>query len=219
MVNILFDCPNEAEFLPELREFIPRTARVTVLALSYYDDYIFDAASWRHHYGEGGRGYDEILATFTPFGISPDRIEFVDYFSDTKSSATEKIRSADILYFTGGLPDRMMERIIDMDILDALKLHTGTVMGYSAGAVIQLGEYHLSPDSDYSEFGYYRGLGYLDGLYLEVHYEGRATQDESIERVLRERDCPLFVFPTAKGGIVVTEDGTRAIGDVKLYMG
>ena len=45
-------------------------------------------------------------------------------------------------------------------------------MGYSAGALVQLAEYHLSPDTDYPRFTYQKGILYVYLFYLEVHYEG-----------------------------------------------
>ena len=217
MVNILFDCPNEGEFYEELKEYIPR-GRVCVVALSYYDDAVYDAGSWQRVHGAGGGIYEETVRSFAVFGIPREDISFINYFTDTREEAEAKIAAADILYFPGGLPDRMMDRITDMGIEGALRAHRGLVMGYSAGAVIQLDSYHLSPDADYPAFGYYRGLGYLSGFAIEVHYEGRPTQDASVSRVLAEQRLPVYVTHTAKGGIVVTEDGIRRIGEVDLHL-
>lgn len=218
MTNILFDCPNEGDFYEDLKDYIPRGARVCVVALSYYDDAVYDAASWARVHGAGGGIYEETVTAFAAYGIPSENISFIDYFTDKKESAEEKIAAADILYFPGGLPDRMMERIEEMGIAPALRAHNGLVMGYSAGAVIQLDRYHLSPDADYPAFGYYRGLGYLSGFAIEVHYEGRPSQDASIARVLAEQKIPVYVTHTGKGGIIVTSEGMCRIGKVDLHL-
>jgi hypothetical protein len=217
MTNILFDCPNEGDFYEELKEYIPADGRVCVVALSYYDDAVYDAESWGRIHGPGGGIYEETVAAFATYGIPKESITFINYFSDTKTEAEAKIAAANILYFPGGLPDRMMERIEEMNIAPALQAHRGLVMGYSAGAVIQLDRYHLTPDADYSEFGYYHGLGYLSGFAIEVHYEGRVEQDASIARVCAERGLPVYVTHTGKGGIVVTNSGIRTVGKVDIY--
>jgi hypothetical protein len=111
----------------------------------------------------------------------------------------------------------MMDRIIDFELVDVLKKFDGVVVGYSAGAVIQLNEYHLYPDGDYDDFGYYDGLGYLDGFYLEVHYEYKPEQDESIRRALTERSLPVYVTHTRLGGLVVEGGKIKTIGKVDLY--
>ena len=146
-----------------------------------------------------------------------NNITFVNYFEDTKESAKQKIENADILYFTGGLPDRMMDRIKEFDLVDMVRKHNGIVMGYSAGALIQLSEYHLSPDKDYKEFQYYDGLGYLDDFYLEVHYENTKIQNEAIERVLSERGKKVYATAFMSGGIIVDNGNIKLIGDVKTF--
>ena len=217
MVNILFDCPNTQDFSLELAQYFNKNDKVAVVALSYYDDYVYDAESWERVYGVGGNCYFETVDGLAPFGIKPENISFINYFKDSKESARKKISEADVIYFTGGLPDRMMERIIDLDIYDALLAHSGVVMGYSAGAVIQLREYHLYPDGDYTDYGYYTGLPYLEGFGIEVHYEFKPEQDESIKRFLAERGLTVYVTHTAKGGIVVKDGSVRIIGTVDIY--
>ena len=218
MVNILFDCPNVDDFRDVLGQYFTPDDRVAVVALSYYDDFVYDAESWQQVYGKGiGRCYFETVEPLGALGIPEENISFINYFSDTREEAIAKIEAASVIYFTGGLPDRMMDRIVDMGIEDALRKKDGVIMGYSAGAVIQLSTYHLSPDDDYSEFGYYRGLGYLDSLSLEVHYEGRPTQDDAIRRVLRERNLPTYATHTRCGGVIVDDGKILTVGKVDVY--
>lgn len=218
MVNILFDCPNLDDFKEELREYFSEGSRVAVVALSFYDDYVYDAVSWEKVYGRGiGSCYFETVDALAAFGVREENVTFINYFTDTHESALEKIKNANVVYFTGGLPDRMMDRILQLDLFGALRDFDGVVVGYSAGAVIQLAEYHLYPDGDYEDFGYYGGLGYLDNFYLEVHYEFKPEQDESVRRVLMERDLPVYVTHTRGGGVVVDNGKIKVIGKVDLY--
>ncbi len=217
MVNILFDCPNIDDFREELCECLRPGMKVAVAALSFYDDYVNTPERWESVYGEGGRDYVEITDSLAVFGIKREDISFINYFTDTTESATGKIIDADAVYFTGGLPDRMMDRIREMGLCNVLSRFDGVVLGYSAGAVIQLDEYHLSPDADYPEFGYYEGLGYLSGFHIEVHYEHKPTQDEAIKRVLAERGGTVYVTHTRGGGVVVHGDHVEIIGRVDVY--
>ena len=163
--------------------------------------------------------YGGITGGFAAYGILEEQITFLDYFRDTKESAAEKAEQADILYYLGGLPDRMLDRIEEFGLTEALLRHRGVVMGYSAGAVIQLAEYHLSPDEDYPEFAYHRGLPYLKDFYLEVHYEGTEVQEDSIRRVLAERGKPVYATALRAGAIIVEEGKVRTIGRVERFGG
>lgn len=215
MINILFDCPNEQNFISELKPYVKSGSKVVVVAFSYYDDFVFDSASWKKVYGKGGVCYEETVNSLRPYGIKENDIYFINFFERDLKTATQKIKRADVVYFTGGLPDKMMQRIKIFGIFDALKKFNGTVMGYSAGAVIQLKRYHLSPDGDYPAFGYYEGLGYVDGFFMEVHYENKPEQNESIDKVLAENKNPLYVSPTAGGGLIVS--GGKIITVGKTY--
>ena len=217
MVNVLFDCPNLDDFYEDLKDYFSPEQKVAVVAFSFYDDYVTDAASWERVYGKGvGRCYFETVEPLGAFGIPEENITFINYFTDTKESAAQKVKEADVIYFTGGLPDRMMDRIREFDLCDLLLAHKGVIVGYSAGAVIQLGQYHLSPDNDYPAFDYYRGLPYLNGFSLEVHYEHKPWQDESVRRVVSEKQIPVYVLHTAKGGIVVENGRVKTVGKVDV---
>ena len=191
-----------------------------MVAFSFRDNRVKTAGDWDRLYGrENGMYYGGITGGFAAYGIQESQITFLDYFRDTKESAGEKVERADILYFLGGLPDRMLDRIEEFSLTDALLRHRGVVMGYSAGAVIQLGEYHLSPDEDYPEFAYYRGLPYLEGFYLEVHYEGTEVQKDAVRRVLAERGKPVYATALGAGALLVEGGKVRALGKVERFGG
>lgn len=220
MVNILLESYDiDAEYLyDELKKYIKPSFRVAVVAFSFRDSRVKNIDDWNLLYGkENGRFYGGIVRGFNAYGISDDNIYFINYFTDTKESAKEKIENADIIYFPGGLPDRMMERIEEFGLTDTLVKHDGIIMGYSAGADIQLAEYHLSPDEDYPDFKYCDGLPYLNGFYLEVHYEGTEVQNEAIKKVLTERGKTVYATSLMNGAIIVDNGNIKLIGDVKMF--
>ena len=220
MINILLEGYRfDADWLyGALKSYIKPHHRVAVVALSFRDSRVKNAEEWEHLYGKErgsvGRG---ICSAFSAYGIGEESISFINYFTDSKVSAAKKIRNADIVFFPGGVPDKMMERIYELGLYDVLCEHNGIVMGYSAGALIQLSEYHLSPDHDYPVFAYYKGLPYLGGFCLEVHYEGRDVQKEAIKRVISERRMPVYATSLMKGAIVVDNGKIQALGDVFVF--
>lgn len=220
MINILLEGYEiNADYLyNELKNYIKPEHKVAVVAFSFRDDRVKSLEDWYNLYSkEKGLYYGGIVSGLTAYGIAESNIVFLNYYTDTKESAKEKIENADIIYFLGGLPDRMMDRIKEFDLVDTLLKHNGIVMGYSAGAVIQLAEYHLSPDDYYKEFTYYKGLPYLDNFYLEVHYNNTAIQNESIEKVLSERGKTVYATEHFSGGIIVDNRKIKLLGDVKIF--
>lgn len=220
MVNILLEGYDiDAPWLyKELKEYIKADHRVAVVAFSFREDRVRTLADWNTLYGkENGKFYGGIVGGLAAYGIPEKNVTFLNYFTDTKDSARQKIREADILYFLGGLPDKMMDRIKEFELSDALTDHDGIVMGYSAGALVQLAEYHLSPDEDYPEFRYCEGLPYRNDFYLEVHYEGTDAQDGAIQRVLAQRKKPVYATACQSGAILIANGTIRLLGDVKKF--
>ena len=220
MVNILLEGYDiDAPWLyGELKHYIKPYHKVAIVAFSFRDSCVRSQIDWDALYSrKRGKYYPFMVSGFTAYGIPEGNITFVNYFADTKASAAEKIRTADIIFFPGGLPDRMFERIREFGLYDLLKEHRGIVMGFSAGAVIQLAEYHLSPDDDYPTFAYFEGLPYLSGFYLEVHYEGSDVQNASICRVLLERGMPVYATVFGAGAIIVDNGEIKLLGNVITF--
>ncbi len=220
MINILLEGYDiNADYLyDELKNYIKPEHKVAIVAFSFRDDRVKTLSDWKDLYSkESGMYYNGIINGLTAYGISENNISFINYFIDTKGSAERKIKQSDIVYFLGGLPDRMMDRIKEFDLTDALKKHNGIIMGYSAGAVIQLSEYHLSPDKDYPQFNYYEGLSYLNDFYLEVHYEGTEVQNDAILRVLKERGKTVYATALKKGALLVDNGIIKLLGDVRTF--
>lgn len=220
MINILLEGYDiDASWIyNELKNYIKPHHSVAVVAFSFRDSQVKTLLDWNALYSkENGRYYGGIVGGITAYGIPEENISFINYFTDTRESAAQKIKTADIIYFLGGLPDRMMDRIREFDLYNVLMAHNGILMGYSAGAVIQLAEYHLSPDDDYPEFKYFEGLPYLNDFYMEVHYEGTEVQDEAIRRVLSERGKTVYATAVRSGAILVDNGNIKLIGDVKIF--
>lgn len=220
MTNILLEGYDiHAPYLfDELKKYIKPHHSVAVVAFSFRDRVVRNPADWDDLYSpESGMYYGGITGGFAAYGIPAENITFLNYFTDTTESASQKLQNADIVYFLGGLPDRMMERIDEFGLREVLLNHPGIIMGYSAGAVIQLAEYHLSPDKDYPAFGYYSGLLYLDSFYLEVHYDGSEEQNASIRRVLCERNKTVYATTCMSGAIVIHDGEIKLLGDVKVF--
>ncbi|MGN0788568.1 MAG: Type 1 glutamine amidotransferase-like domain-containing protein [Christensenellales bacterium] len=220
MINILLEGYDiNADWLcDELKKYILPNYSVAVVAFSFRDNKVKSSADWHSLYNkENGKYYNAIVGGLVAYGISEANVSFVNYFEDTKESAKQKIERADIVYFLGGLPDKMMDRLKEFDLVGVLRKHSGIIMGYSAGAVIQLAEYHLSPDDDYKEFQYYDGLGYLDDFYLEVHYENTKVQNDAINRVLVEKHKTVYATALTSGAIIVDNGNVKLLGDVKTF--
>lgn len=217
MVNILL-----SRFEPELpwlqnalgRYLNPQT-RVLVAGYSF-SDACTDEQGWQAWYGEGSVERLQTERSFSVFGIKSQNIRWADFFTDTKKAFSEKLNSADVLYLPGGLPERMMERFAAKKLVSILEAFDKTVIGASAGALIQCRDYMISPDSDYREHSRHRGLSYITDFSVDVHYENNPVQNESIRRHLFESKKPVYAIPD-DGGIIRDGETVTLLGNVTLF--
>ena len=200
-----------------LKPFLSKEDEVAVLAFSFYDD-TKNRDDWNRQY-QPGRGiwYKSNTDVFKWFGIPKEQIHWINYFTHTPAEMKNILANCSVVLYTGGAPDLMMKRIREKKLQSLLKKWQGTVMGYSAGAMMQLAEYHITPDCDYPEFVWEKGLGYADAFDVEVHYTRQKIQKESIQRALTEKKRPVCAIGEQGGMIVKGNQILNLFGDVELF--
>lgn len=201
---------------PVLKKYIKPNDEVCVFAFSFFDD-TKNLNDWNKQYAKGqGIWYKENTDVFYKYGLKENQIHWVNYFTNTKEEIENKILNSSIILFTGGAPDLMMKRIKEFKLKSLLKNYQGLMMGYSAGAMIQLGEYHITPDSDYPGFKYLTGLACINDFKIEVHYHASNLQKECIDRVLKEKGQPVYAI-YEDGGLIAANDKIELFGRVELF--
>lgn len=188
--------------------------RVLILPLAFRERDIFDEDSWQAVYGKGGEKYDNIIRPFLSYGVKEEQISWLDYF-DGDADHVAEINNADILFFTGGMPEKAVARIDKLGLRGAIMGFGGLVMGASAGAMLQLDRYHVTPDEDYDEYGLWEGLGLVDGLDLEVHFLDTDLQNECSRRAVVDLSRPIFQI-WHEGGLIVDGDKVLPLGSVRV---
>lgn len=159
----------------------------------------------------------DLTPAFSAYGIGPAHLELVNWFHDTPQSARDKIARSDVLFLTGGWPDHMMYRLRRWGLAEQIEHFDGLVMGASAGAMVQMRRYHITPDADYPSFGWYEGMDILRDFLIEVHYRETDLQHRSIDRVRRERNLPVFALYD-DGGLVVRGESISTMGRTRIFV-
>jgi len=172
---------------------------------------------WQSAYNkDNGKYYKSVVIPFLSYGVTEENIDWINYFKYTKDSAKDKVRNSDILFFTGGLPDKMMFRLKEFDLTDEIEGFVGIIMGISAGAMIQIAEYHITPDKDYDTFSYNRGLNLIKDFGIEVHYEETEIQINYINKVLNEKKDMMYAIKDT-GGIIIDNNEITLLGDTHIF--
>lgn len=200
---------------PALKKYISAQDEVCVMAFSFFDD-TKTLDDWNRQYKPGqGIWYKSNTDVFFRYGLKREQVHWVNYFTDSKIEMENKIMNSSIVFFTGGAPDLMMKRIREFKLTSLLKNYQGVMMGYSAGAMMQFDEYHITPDEDYPSFVYEKGLGCLKGFGIEPHYQASRIQKESMQRVIKEKQKDVYGI-YEKGGIIIDQGNMTMFGKVDI---
>ena len=213
MVNILLSrsfIDNPYLYL-YFKKYIKKGMKVLVIPWSFYPGYDYD------NYRPGGDRYNKLIDQFIPYEIEERDITWLDYYNDNHEIAVKKIKQADLIYLTGGLPDKLFERLEEFDIVSNLENFKGVMLGISAGAVVQFQTYHLSPDRDYKKFNIYPGLKIINDFGVEVHYGDRKwRQNKALNKINKILPRPYYTIPNA-GALIKDNDRIILINGSKKH--
>ncbi|MGG7057828.1 Type 1 glutamine amidotransferase-like domain-containing protein [Clostridium tertium] len=219
MVNILLSkySFNEDWAKNELKRYINSDDKVVIIPFAFNEKFISNNIEWQNAYNSDyGKYYREIVTPFMDFGIKENNIKWINYFEDSNEEIKKIIENSKIVFLTGGLPDRAVNRVMEKKLLNYID-DSKIIIGASAGALMQLKNYYISPDKDYSEFLHLSGLGLIDkDFYIEVHYEGTEIQNDCIKRILKEKTDTVYAIKD-NGGIIIEDNAFLIIGDVITF--
>ena len=225
MTRVLFSCwptangwsANAGAFVEALRPLIPPDAHVLMLPYTYAER--CSPETYAETYGRGGRHDTSAVAAFAQWGIAEEQIDRVDALRDGRETVADKLARADILFFPGGRPEAAVAHIDALGLREAIAAHPGVMMGYSAGALLQMTEYIITPDEDDPELIYARGLGLVDtAFHIEVHYEPSPESDALLQAIANETRRPVYAMGN-EGAILLTDHAPpRFIGDVTAFV-
>lgn len=219
MLHLLFQNHSfDADWcFPSFKEYLYPHQKAVVLPFAFSDALIHTPAQWQAYYNKQRGPYcRRTEAAFARYGIRPENITWVNFFEDTKETALEKVRSADILYLCSGVPELLMERLQRLQLDHAVEAHGGTLMGEGAGALVQLMQYHRSSGKQDDGFAYRKGLRLLTGFDLELSYCRAPAQLEAIRRVRSEYGLPVYAL-SEQGALIVQNGRIETVGDTEVF--
>ena len=216
MINILLSDYGFGEgiLLKKLSKYIKPNMKITVIPFSFSETEIPSIDEYNRNSTKGGKYFELLYEQFKSFGIKYENINAIHYYDDSTSKMKKEIQEADIIFFTGGLPDKMMERLEEKKLIQTIQQYDGIVMGASAGALIQISDYFCTPDNDYDKFCLFKGLGVINkgiDFYIEVHYTGEDIIKEYSE--LNNIKKRIYCIPD-NAGIVCDGIEIETIGNI-----
>ncbi len=130
---------------------------------------------------------------------------------ESKEEKLKKLLQSDMIFFTGGLPDVLMDKLRSAQIIDAIRSYDGIIVGYSAGALVLSEQCLIMKDEDYVESKIIDGLGVLK-FTTSVHYEPR----EDSELLYFSRHTKIYALPN-KSALMVRGENLHFFGKAMKF--
>lgn len=165
----------------------------------------------REELSQGGKYYEEQYAPFKSLGINKDYF-YIVHPSDDVDVIRAKFKYADVIFLAGGHMESLEILLKEFDLWNLIKIVDKHIIGTSAGALIQLDKYNITPyiDVDYDYYDTCTGLGLLKDVRLIVHYRHDYDKHREILQHV-SAETAEEMFETNRDIMIVTLSDTEGI--------
>ncbi|MGL5296022.1 MAG: Type 1 glutamine amidotransferase-like domain-containing protein [Culicoidibacterales bacterium] len=219
MIQLLLSQNNfdSAWAMPQLKQYLQPSTKVLILPFSFSPKLLKTSRDWEQSYGKNGTYYRDIISPFLKYGIYESDIRWANYFEDSQEDIIKLMHKCDVVFLPGGLPQRLQERLVNKGLVDALQTIPKMIIGVSAGALVQLPQYSLSPDRKFKKFEALPGLAITDvPFFIEVHYSSTDRQSEFIRSALDYGASNVYAISN-NGGLLIVNGTPKELGKVSRF--
>lgn len=147
---------------------------------------------------KGGRRYNKYVGSLLKFGLKEENITILNCYDKEKIKEFKQIiDDSDILVITGGNPEMLYSKVTqETEILYNIKHYKGIIIGFSAGADLQLKRYFITAKNNYYKyFAFYDGFGVLDDpFYIDVHSINNKRYLDKLQKIADEKKKNVYAI-------------------------
>ena len=144
------------------------------------------------------RRQKKYVGSLINLGVNPKNIMVLNcYDKNNLANFKTYIDESDILVLTGGNPEMLYSKVVqETELLYNIKHYKGIIIGFSAGADLQLKRYFITAKNNYYKyFAFYDGFGVLDDpFYLDVHSIRNKLYFDKLQNVANEKNKNVYAI-------------------------
>lgn len=180
-----------------LNKIVNASQKAVIIAWTFpteIDKKVFDE-EW---FPKGGRRYNKYVGSLLKLGIKEENITILNCYDKENFGNFKKIiDDSDILLITGGNPEMLYSKVTqETEILYNIKHYKGIIIGFSAGADLQLKRYFITAKNNfYKYFAFYDGFGVLnDPFYIDVHSVKNKRYLEKLQKIADDKKKNVYAI-------------------------
>ena len=181
----------------ELKKIVNPNQKAVIISWAFpveMDKKTFDE-EW---FPKGGKRYNKYVGSLLKLGLKEENVMILNcYDKDKYNDFKNYIDESDILVIAGGNPEMLYSKVSqETEVLYNIKHYKGIIIGFSAGADLQLKRYFITAKNNYYKyFAFYDGFGVLDDpFYLDVHSINNKKYLEKLQKIAIEKNKPVYAI-------------------------
>lgn len=180
-----------------LKEIVNENMRVVVLPWAFPTELDYDRLI-NEYFKEGEKKYYKYINSLLELGLKKENITILNcYDRENFEKFKAIIDDSDILVITGGNPEMLYSKVTqETEILYNIKHYKGIIIGFSAGADLQLKRYFITAKNNYYKyFAFYDGFGVLnDPFYIDVHSINNKKYLSKLQKVANSKQKNVYAI-------------------------
>ena len=206
----------------KLRKIIKKDAKVVIIAWTFPTELDYDSFN-NEWFKKDERRYKKYVGSLINLGLKEENISILNCYDKVNIPNFKKtINNSDVLVITGGNPEMLYSKVVqETEILYNIKHYKGTIIGSSAGTVLQLKRYFITAKNNYYKyFAFYDGFGVLDDpFYIDVHSINNKMYLDKLQKIANEKYKNVYAIYN-DGAMIFNRENSRLeiFGNVKLFV-
>lgn len=205
----------------KLKKIINKNDKAVIISWTFPTELNYDLFN-NEWFKKGDRRYKKYVGSLINLGLKEENIIVLNCYDKQQiPKFKEIIDSSDILVITGGNPEMLYSKVVqETEILYNIKHYKGTIIGFSAGADLQLKRYFITAKNNYYKyFAFYDGFGVLDDpFYIDVHSINNKMYLDKLQKIANEKNKKVYAIYN-DGAIIYNRKNNilEVFGNVKLF--
>lgn len=180
----------------DLKKIIKPTDRVVIISWTFPTEIDYETFNnvWFPKYG---RRYNKYVTPLLKYGIKEENISILNCYEENKDKFKKIIDDSDILVITGGNPEMLYSKVVqETELLYNIKYYKKLIIGFSAGAELQLKRYFITAKNNYYKyFAFYDGFGVMDDpFYFDVHSINNKFYLDKLKKIALEKKKDVYAI-------------------------
>lgn len=180
-----------------LKEIISKDSKVAIISWTFPTEIDFKQFN-EEWFPIGGRRYNKYVGSLLNLGLRKENIKVLNCYDKEQIKKFKNIiNDSDILLITGGNPEMLYSKVVqETELLYEIKHFKGIIIGFSAGADLQLKRYFITAKNNYYKyFAFYDGFGVLDDpFYMDVHSINNEKYLSKLQKVATEKHKNVYAI-------------------------